>query len=220
MKNVIGFLNELKSNNDRPWFEANKEKYLSAKDEFESLVKDVAAEMNKVDMIEQSKIFRIYRDVRFSKDKSPYKENMGASFSRATKLLRGGYYLHVEPGNSFVGGGFWQPEPHDLKRIRDEFAINPEPIMDILNNKEFKDCFGALSSEDSLKTPPKGYDKALPAIDLIKYKSYVAMKSFKDADILKSDFKDEVVHVFKTLRPFFDYMSEVLTTNLDGESVV
>lgn len=220
MKQVISFLNELKANNDRVWFEANKSIYLDAKSAFENLIKGVEAEMNQVDVLEKTKIFRIYRDVRFSKDKSPYKENMGASFSRAGKLRRGGYYIHIEPGSSFAGGGFWQPEPGDLKRIRDEFAFDSRHIYEIINDAQFQKTFGGLDSYDALKTMPKGYAKDLPAIELIKQKSFVAMHSFTDKEVTSPDFGTKVFEVFKDLRPFFDYMSEVLTTNLDGELVV
>ncbi|MBK8635975.1 MAG: DUF2461 domain-containing protein [Saprospiraceae bacterium] len=218
MKNVIAFLENIRDNNNRPWFEEHKEEYQNALETFKELVTDIDQKLSKTDVLEKSKVFRIYRDVRFSKDKLPYKNNMAAYFERASKMRRGGYYIHIQPGgDTFVGGGFWQPEPDDLKRIRDEFAYDHQTISKILKAPQFIKYFGGISTEDALKNPPRGYDKELPGIQLIKQKSFVASRKFTDKEVLSPTFGDEVVKTFETLRPFFDYMSAVLTTNINGE---
>ena len=131
---TLEFLRELSANNHRDWFQANKGRYESAFENMKQVVGVVKAGLEETDHIEKANLFRIYRDVRFSKDKSPYKDYFGVGFSRATKQLRGGYYLHVQPGESFVGGGFWEPNAPDLKRIRDEFAFDDKPIRAIMSD--------------------------------------------------------------------------------------
>ena len=180
-------------------------------------------EMNKHDVLEtdsgKKSLFRIYRDTRFGKDKTPYKTNWAGGFKRATKKRRGGYYFHIESGNSFVGGGFWGPEPKDLKRIRDEFAHDAAPIRKILKNKSFIDTFGKLHGEQ-VKTTPKGFSVDNPAIDLIRHKQFLLMHKFTDKEVMSDDFLKRVNDTFKKMRPFFDYMSEVLTTDVNGISTV
>jgi len=213
------FLKDLSANNNRDWFNANKPVYQEALDNAKAFVAEVEEGLNATDNIEKSKIFRIYRDVRFSKNKQPYKESFGASFARATAKLRGGYYLHLQPGHTFVGGGFWAPNPADLKRIRDEFALDDKPIRKIVADKTFKKYFGELQG-DAVKTAPKGFDKNHPAIDLLRHKQFVISRPFTDKEALGKDFGDEVVATFLAMRPFFDYMSEVLTTDLNGVSLI
>lgn len=165
-------------------------------------------------------MFRIYRDVRFSKDKSPYKTHWSGSFKRASKYRRGGYYFHIEPGNqSFIAGGFWAPNKEDLARIREEIAQAPDEFREIIETKTFVDTFGSLQGEQ-LKSAPKGYDKDHPAIDLLRYKQFIVVKPFSDEEVLRSDFVEVVNAVFQKMRPFFDYMSEVLTTDANGEPIV
>ena len=219
MQLILDFLTKLGENNNKEWFSANKHLYTKANEEFKTLASKIHEELSKFDLLEAPKTFRIYRDVRFSADKSPYKRNMGVHIARATKLRRGGYYLHVEPGASFIGGGFWQPEPHDLKRIRDEFAADPHSIQKVIQSPDFQQYFHHLSGE-KLTRPPKGYDSQLPAIDLIKHKSFVASKPLSDAELLNPDFHILAADVFRTMIPFHDYMSTVLTTNLNGELIV
>src|SRR5687768_8320944 len=180
-------------------------------------VKDaVVKSLNKKDMLEDGRVFRIYRDVRFSKDKAPYKNNFGIHFTRAGKERRGGYYLHIQPGESFAGGGFWAPEPQDLKRIRDEFAFDDQPIRKIISNKTFVKYFGGLQGEE-LKTAPSGYERDHPAIDLIRRKQFIVSRNFSDKEIQDKNFIKEVTLTFEAMRAFFDYMSEVLSTDLNGQ---
>ncbi len=213
------FLKDLSANNTREWFQANKAAYEAAYENFNHFVKAVETELGKSDHLEGSKTFRIYRDVRFSKDKSPYKNHFGAGFKRGARMLRGGYYLHLQPGESFAGGGFWEPEPDDLKRIRDEFAFDIQPIRQIESDPVFKKYFGGIQGE-GLKTAPKGYDKNLPGIDLIRKKQFIVMRPFTDQEVTQPTFLQEVVKTFMAMRPYFDYMSVVLTTDSNGESIL
>jgi uncharacterized protein (TIGR02453 family) len=215
---TLKFLKDLEKNNNRDWFLAHKEQYDKATSNMKEVLQEVIHGLNKKDVIEDGRLFRIYRDVRFSKDKSPYKNNFGIHFVRATKARRGGYYLHIQPGSSFVGGGFWAPNPEDLKRIRDEFAFDDKPIRKILASKSFISHFGKLDGEE-LKTAPSGYDRDSRAIDLIRKKQFLISRPFKDKEITDPGFVKEIVKTFEAMRPFFDYMSEVLTTNLDGEKL-
>lgn len=213
------FFRALSRNNRREWFQERKARFDSLQDQLKSFLEDLRGEMEKTDLIESAKVFRIYRDVRFSTDKSPYKSHMGMELKRATALRRGGYYLHLEPGGSFAGGGFWAPEPQDIKRIRDEFAMDAAPVRAILADRTFKKYFGSLEGE-ALKTAPAGYDRDHPDIDLIRMKQWVMRRPFSDEEVMKPGFGREVVKTFVAMRPFFDYMSEVLTTDLNGERIV
>ncbi|MEZ4954012.1 MAG: DUF2461 domain-containing protein [Saprospiraceae bacterium] len=219
LPDTIDFLKSISVNNNKDWFQKNKPKYDAALDNIKAFVSAVEKDLNVNDVIEKSKTFRIYRDVRFSKDKAPYKEYFGSSFMRASAARRGGYYLHIEPGNSFVGGGFWAPNPADLKRIRDEFAMDDKPIRKIIADKTFKKYFGSLHGE-AVKTAPKGFDKDHPAIDLIRMKQYTVTRQFSDEEVLAKNFQKEVVKTYEAMRPYFDYMSEVLTTDLNGVSLL
>jgi uncharacterized protein (TIGR02453 family) len=215
----LQFLRDLNDNNDRVWFHSNKARYDEVLDNMKQFLKGVESALGETDHLEAATLFRIYRDVRFSKDKSPYKNNFGMGFSRATKRLRGGYYLQIEPGASFAGGGFWSPNASDLKRIRDEFVADDKPIRQITAAPIFKQYFGILDG-DELKTAPRGYEKDSPALDLIRKKSFVVRRRFTDAEVISPDFLNVVKLTFEAMRPYFDYMSEVLTTDLNGESLI
>lgn len=215
----LQFLKDLSQNNHRDWFQANKSRFEAAQENMKQFTKAVEAALGETDHLESAKLFRIYRDVRFSKDKTPYKNSFGIGFSRATKRLRGGYYLHIEPGASFVGGGFWEPNVSDLKRIRDEFVADDKPIRQITADPTFKKYFGDLQG-DELKSAPRGYDKDSPVIDLIRKKSFVVSRKFSDAEVTGDHFLQEVKQTFEAMRPYFNYMSEVLTTDMNGVSLV
>lgn len=217
--NTLQFLRDLAQNNNRPWFQANKARYEVALENMKQFTNALEKALGETDHLDETTLFRIYRDVRFSPDKSPYKNHFGIHFSRATKRLRGGYYLHIEPGASFAGGGFWQPNPRDLKRIRDEFAADAQPIRQIIADAGFQKYFSAIQGEE-LKTAPKGYDKDHPAIDLIRKKSFTVHRNFTDAEVLSDGFLREIKLTFEAMRPYFDYMSMVLTTDLNGESII
>jgi uncharacterized protein (TIGR02453 family) len=217
------FLNQLKKNNNRDWFNDHKESYLEQHQNTIEFADQVLIELSKHDTIEtltgKKSLYRIYRDVRFGKDKSPYKTHWAGGFKRATKKLRGGYYFHIEKGNAMVGGGFWSPDKEDLLRIREDIAFDAEPLRKIINSKSFKENFGTLDGEQ-LKTCPKGFDKEHPAVDLLRYKQFIIAKKFTDQEVLSPDFAKKVSDTFQLMRPFFDYMSESLTTDANGESLV
>ena len=217
-KSTLEFLKQLKENNDRDWFATNKKAFETEQKLAKTFFTSVGEQLGKIDSIERIQIFRIYRDVRFSKDKSPYKNHFSVGFTRTKPMLRGGYYLHIEPGGSFVGGGFWEPNAADLHRIRKEFEMDDEEIRTIITDATFKKFFGELKGEE-LKTAPKGFDKTHPAIDLIRKKQFLLTRSFSDKEVLAPNFQEEVLATFQAMRPFFDYMSEVLSTDLNGESL-
>ncbi len=219
----LDFLTTLKANNDREWFNKNKPLYIEQHGQIISFAEELLGLMNQHDHLEtpngKKSIYRIYRDTRFSKDKTPYKTHWGGYFKRATAKLRGGYYFHIESGNSFVGGGFWAPNPADLKRVREEIDADDQEFRGIVNTKAFTKTFGSLLG-DQLKSAPKGYPKDHPAIDLLRYKQYLLMHKFTDKEVLSADFPQKVTDIFRQMRPFFDYMSEVLTTDVNGVSLV
>jgi uncharacterized protein (TIGR02453 family) len=216
------FLTKLKKNNNRDWFNAHKEEYLQQLAYIESFAEALLAEMNKHDVLEtvsgKKSLQRIYRDTRFSPDKTPYKTNWSGGFTRATSLRRGGYYFHIEPGNSFVAGGFWAPDAKDMKLIRDDISFDPAPLRKIISDKDFKASFGSLQGEQ-LKTTPKGFDPADEAIDLLRYKQFLLQRRFTDQEVLSADFVKLANQTYIHMRPFFDYMSVVLTSDADGSSV-
>ena len=217
---VFTFLRKLGKNNNRDWFAKNKPQYVKAHEHFKAFAASLNEEMEKIDNIEKMKLFRIYKDVRFSKDKTPYKTSFSGGFSRATAKLRGGYYFHLEPGGkSMVGGGFWQPEAHDLKRIREEIAADDKPLRKIINSASFKKHWGKIEGQQ-LKTAPKGFPKDHPAIDLLRYKSYIVTHNFTDKEVTTPGFSKELLKYLKATRPFFNYMSEVLTTDINGVPLV
>ncbi|MDQ6481297.1 DUF2461 domain-containing protein [Dyadobacter sp. LHD-138] len=215
----LEFLKSLEQNNNRDWFNAHKEEFIAQQTAIEIFADALLTELRKHDLIEtpsgKKSLHRIYRDTRFSKEKIPYRTNWSGSFARATKQLRGGYYFHIEPGNSFIGGGFWGPNPEDLKRVRDDISFDATPLRNILNAQSFLDTFGTLHGEQ-VKTSPKGFDANHEAIDLLRYKQFLLMKRFSDQEVLSPDFLQEVNQTFKNMRPFFDYMSAVLTTDMNG----
>lgn len=217
MKKAFEFLKQIKENNNREWFAQNKPEFDLIVQGNKIFFNELFSVFQKYDSLEGIHIFRIYKDVRFSKDKTPYKTHFGISFSRTKPMLRGGYYIHLEPNNSFVGGGFWNPNNEDLFRIRKEFEMDLYEIEKIISDKTFKKYFGELQGEDGVKTAPKGFDKNHPAIDLIRKRQYVVIRKFSDREVFSADFSNEIINTFLAMRPFFDYMSDVLTTDLNGE---
>lgn len=217
-KSTFKFLKDLQKNNNREWFEKNKEtRYKPAHEDMIHFMDSLLAEMKKVDNIEttsgKKSLYRIYRDVRFAKDKSPYKPFFGGRIKRATTWLRGGHYIHIEPGNSFIAGGFFNPNPEDLKLIRDEIAHDSKPLREILENPDFKATWGSFEGE-AVKTSPRGYDPDHPDIDLIRFKQFHLSSHFTDEEVLSEDFIFEVVKSFLVIRPYFNYMSELLTRDI------
>lgn len=222
-KSSLDFLTQLKENNNKVWFDANKSKYLEELNHIETFAGALLQELSKTDVLEtasgKKSVYRIYRDIRFAKDKTPFKTFWGGSFTRATSQRRGGYYFHLEKGNSFFAGGFWGPNAGDLKRVRSEFAHDSKPMQKILKSKTFVSTFGTLQGEQ-LKTAPKGYDVTHEAIDLLRYKQFLIIKRFTDDEVLSPNFLEQALQTCVNMRPFFDYMSEVLSTDSNGESIL
>jgi uncharacterized protein (TIGR02453 family) len=220
---TINFLKTLSKNNNRDWFNARKNKYEIARENMIEFSDALLFEMNKHDNIEtpsgKKSLYRIYRDVRFSKDKTPYSGYWGGGYRRATKKLRGGYYFHIEKGNSSLMGGFWGPSPDDLQRIRQDIDLNHAEWRKVLADKTFKKTFGQLRGEQ-VKSAPRGFDKDHEAIDLLRYKQFIIKHSFTDKEVLSKDFVKKANDIFKKMRPFFDHMSEILTTDANGESIL
>ncbi len=214
---TLRFLNALKKNNNKDWFDKNKVQYLAAKDNMELVVSDVIKEIGKFDktiagLQAKSCVFRIYKDVRFSKDKTPYKTNMGASINEGGKKAIGpGYYLHIEPGNSFIAGGMWMPPGDELKKIRQEIDYNPKPLKKALANPAFKKYFGGLSPEYKLKTTPKGYDKGHADIELLRFNSFIVWHKIPDKILASKTFAKEIAKGAKIMKPFLDYLKVAIS---------
>ena len=219
-KTTLDFLTTLKENNNRDWFNEHKAAFLKEQTNAKDFYHAIMDNLNKHDVIEKFKLFRIYRDVRFSKDKTPYQPHFAGSFSRSGKELRGGYYLRIRPGESFLAGGFWAPNKEDLFRIRKEFEFDDTEIRKILAEEKYNTIFGGVLEGEELKSAPRGFSKENPSLDLIRKKGFVAVRKFTDKEVLAPNFLEVVGDSFLALRPFFDYMSYVLTTNLNGESIV
>lgn len=213
------FMRMLAANNNREWFAAYKDAYQKELGLVEHFADALLNDLQTHDVIEtpagKKSLHRIYRDIRFSKDKTPFKTNWSGGFRRATKYRRGGYYYNFEPGNSFVLGGFRGPNPQDLKRIRDDIAFDARPLRNILGSAAFINTFSKLEGEQ-IKTSPKGYDPTHDAIDLLRYKQFLIVRRFSDQEVLNENFFREVCWAFRNMRPFFDYMSDVLTIDVNG----
>lgn len=222
MKKAFQFLTELRDNNNREWFEANRYSYEIAREEVEVLVDKLLLKLQKHDVLDtpsgKKSMQRIYRDIRFSKDKTPYKRHFGGQFKRSTRFRRGGYYYHFEPGNNFVVAAFWNPSKEDLAWIRSHLAEDIEPLREIVMSSEFVQSFGELKGT-KLKVKPRDYPKDHPNIEWLKFKQFLVFKNFTNQEVLSKDFPHKVDNAFKNMRPFLDYMSEILTTDLNGVEV-
>ena len=215
----LAFLKLLKKNNEREWFNENKTAFQKEQVLIEAFAQHLLDLMNTHDVIEtpsgKKSLYRIYRDTRFSTDKTPYKTHWSGSFKRAGKQRRGGYYFHIESGNTFVAGGFFGPSPQDLKLIRENIAFDALPLREILIDKTFITSFEHLKGEQ-LKTTPKGFDAMHKDIDLLRYKQFLLVHHFSDKEVLSTDFLANCNEIFKNMRPFLDYMTEILTTDING----
>tara|TARA_Y100000385_G_scaffold101031_2_gene104432 strand:+ start:1932 stop:2600 length:669 start_codon:yes stop_codon:yes gene_type:complete len=219
-KNVFNFLEALKSHNNREWFKSNISTFRTVESEVKNFHSHLYDQLNQSDSIDNFKVFRIYRDVRFSKNKTPYKTYFSGSFHRTKPELRGGYYLHLAPNNeSFIATGFWNPDKEDLMRLRKEFEIDADEFRAIIAEPRFKANWGPLMGNE-LKSSPRGFAKQHPNIDLIRKKQFIFKKAYTDKEVLSDQFLQEVIYSFMVIRPYFDYMSSILTTNLNGEPIL
>lgn len=219
-KDTLQFLDDLKANNNRDWFLENKKRYEAFKKDYQQLVADLLDAMKPLDpsleMLEvKNCTFRINRDIRFSKDKTPYKSHLGIWLSSGAKgLNRSGYYIHLEKGASFIAGGLYCPESEDLKKMRKEIAFFYEDLEAILAEKDFKSEFGNFdrNEKDTLKNPPRGYDKEHPAIELLKLKSFEASQKIDFSAASKKDFVAVMSQKLIALKPLNDYINRALTS--------
>lgn len=211
---TLAFLRDLKAHNDREWFTANRERYDTARAAFEDVVDDVILAYNEVEPVHglQTKdcVYRIYRDVRFSGDKSPYKTAMSASIGPGgRKSQRLNLYVHIEPEGCFVATGLYAPTPEQIKRVRAAIAEDARPLRAVLNAKDFKKHFGALSGE-RLKSAPRGYAADHPDADLLAYKQYLAIRNLPEDLVLGPKLVPQLIASAHALRPFCDYFNRLL----------
>ncbi len=219
-KEALHFLEDLIANNNTEWMHANKKRYEEYKKEYHNFIASLLAELKPLDKsLEPLEVknctFRINRDIRFSKDKSPYKTNMGAWFSQNRNRKNSpGYYIHFEKGKSFIAGGVWCPEPIELKQIRREIAFYHEDLEKIVSNPTFKKEFKELSREENnvLKKAPKDFDPNHPAIEFLKLKSYTASHKIDDSLFTDPDFSKKIAKQLITLKPLNDFLSRALET--------
>ncbi len=215
---TLKFLTQLKKNNNKTWFDAHRAQYEAARIDFSNFIQLVIDALQKTDtsiagLTSKECLFRINRDVRFSKDKKPYKENFGAAISAGgRKSIYAAYYFHCSPGNSFVGGGLWMPDPNHLKKIRQEIDYNWEEFQSILKEKSFKKIFGDLyqGAEISLSRTPKGYQEDHPAIEYLKLKSFIAETKITDEEMTKSTLHKKTIAAFESLQPLFRFINRSL----------
>jgi len=211
---TLKFLSALKKNNNRDWFLANKKEYEAAKKDFidlaQQLITGITTFDKKIAGLEAKNcVFRINRDVRFSNDKSPYKTNMGANMSPGGKKSpAAGYYFHIEPGESFLAGGMFMPEPEKLKAVREDIIYDPNTFKKIIGSKEFKKHYSKLWDEGKLKTAPKGFDKEHPDIDLVKFKSYIVVKNLSDKEVMDKNLVKKALEAYKALKPMNDFLNK------------
>jgi uncharacterized protein (TIGR02453 family) len=219
---TLKFLKGLEKNNNKPWFEKNRTAYEDAKADFAQFIQTVIDKHGKKDeSIKELKakecMFRINRDVRFAKDKSPYKNNFGASINRGgKKSIYAGYYFHCQPGEAFVGGGLWVPMPPDLKKVRQEVDYCFDEFKKIIGAKKFRAVYGDLikDSETSLVKVPQGFEKDNPAAEYIKLKSFIAMKKVDDAAITSKDLVKTTIEAFETLQPLLVFLNRALVSDV------
>jgi uncharacterized protein (TIGR02453 family) len=219
---TLKFLSEIAENNNRDWFQENKQFYLQVQENMHSFINALIFEMNKHDQLEnrsaKKSLYRIYSDMRFSKDKQPYRAKFDLGLKRSGKQRRGGYYMNIKPGNSYLACGFFSPNPEDLKKIRFDITDNHPKWNDLLQSESIKSNFGSLKGNIVLTTP-RGFQKDHVAIELIRHKQFYLRHDFSDQEVLSADFLTTVNSIYQSVRPFFDYMSMVLTTNSNGEEI-
>lgn len=215
---TLKFLKDLSKHNNKPWFDAHRQQYDDAKKDFETFIQTLIDKHGRRDtyikeLTARNCLFRINRDIRFSKDKTPYKTNMGASISRGgRKSIYAGYYFHLEPGQSFVGGGIWMPMPEETKKVRQEIDYCLDEFRKIVESKKFKTVYGGLyiDSETSLSRVPQGFEKDNPAAEYLKLKSWIATQALKDADITSKDLVKKALVAFETLQPLVEFINRSL----------
>lgn len=213
----FAFFKELEQNNDRDWFLAHKAEFDAAKAEVDTFYNELLSELVRLDAIKDVKVYRIYRDIRFSKDKTPYKTHFGGIYKRIQPHNRGSLYVQIAPGDSFIGGGFFGPNKDDLFRIRKAIELE-EDLAEILNEPNLVRTYGEMYGE-KLKTAPKGFEKEHERLNLLQYKQFLLIKHYTDEEVQSPAFKEKVIADYKIMLPFLAYMTDVLTTDENGESL-
>ncbi|MDO5663856.1 MAG: DUF2461 domain-containing protein [Bacteroidia bacterium] len=213
---IFNFLAHLQIYNDRNWFNENKHEYNEAKESFEVFINKLIVPLSQLDssigtVSAADCIFRIYRDIRFSKDKTPYKTHFSAFIANGGRKTRmAGYYIHLQPDESFLAGGIYAPDPATLESIRNAIYHNPDKMRKILDDKKFKKLFAEISNEDKLKNPPKGYPKNFKEIELIKNKHFVTHFALDNNFFLKENVIKRLMEIFKIQHPFNEFLNEAV----------
>jgi uncharacterized protein (TIGR02453 family) len=215
---TLTFLSALKKNNNKPWFDAHRAQYEAARIDFQNFIQLVIDDLGRTDttiagLQARNCLFRINRDIRFSADKTPYKSNFGASIKReGRKAPYAGYYFHLEPGKSFVGGGLWMPEPEAVKKVRQEIDYNWPEFQNIVTDKKFKSTYGDVyrGGDVSLVKMPKAYEADHPAIAYLKLKSFIAEASIADTELTTANLHKKTVAAYKALYPFLQFINRTL----------
>jgi uncharacterized protein (TIGR02453 family) len=217
MKNIFSFLEALAQNNNRDWFQDNKKTYQAALDTFREFIGSILVGVSKTDpsvgnLEAKDTIFRIYKDVRFSKDKTPYKTHFGGWMAKGgRKSTDAGYYFHLEPGNTFMAAGVWMPPKEQLTLIRQEIMYNPSDYFKIINDPVVSKAYERGGKEDMLKKGPAGFPKDFEFMEEIKYKHYIFSKNYENQDVIKSGFPEKVTHDYKGLFPLVDYLNHAMS---------
>ncbi|MFA8300966.1 MAG: DUF2461 domain-containing protein [Hyphomicrobiales bacterium] len=217
MKEILNFLSDLRDNNNKEWFDLNRDRYQQTKELFLELTEQFNSAISLIDkdipiVNPKDCMFRIFRDVRFSKDKTPYKINYGSYISiGGRKSNFPGYYIHIEPNNSFFGGGYYYPSPEHLKLIRDEIYNNASELNEIINNKAFKSIYGQIDDYAMLKTRPKGFPKDFKDMELLKHKSFTTTMHVSDDNILSGQLVENLIPAIKAILPFNQYLRKALS---------
>jgi uncharacterized protein (TIGR02453 family) len=209
---TLNFFKEIKHHNNKPWFEENKPRYEAIRNDFADFVAELVSGIKKFEFIPDKDpkkyLFRIYRDLRFSPDKTPYKTHLSAVIDRGLNETKCPFYIHIQPGESFVGGGIWQPSSDLLRRVRQEIDFNGSDLNKIIQSKSFKNTFGFFEGE-KLSRPPKGYEVNNPNIELLKLKQYVIRHSFSDKEVCSEEFGTKVLETYQAALDFFHFFDVV-----------
>ena len=210
---TFNFFKQIEENNNKLWFENNRLIYETAKANYLEFMEVLLPKIRNIDKIVEKDLkkyaSRIHRDVRFSKNKSPYKNNISSLIERALDYKKCPFYIHIQPNGSFIGGGVYQPEPPLLKRVRQEIDYNSSELHKIIGKKGFKEKFGKITG-DSLVRPPKGYEEDNPNIELLKLKFYIVRKDFSDEEVMSPDFVDNLAEMYREAIPFFEFLDNAI----------
>jgi uncharacterized protein (TIGR02453 family) len=214
---VLDFLSKLKENNNREWFQGNKKWYEASRKEVENFVSEMIVTISAIDPSLETPamkdcIFRIFRDVRFGADKSPYKTNFGAFIARGgRKSSNPGYYFHFEPGESMLAAGVYQPQPDTLKLLRNEVYYHSQELKTIFGKPSFKNYFEHMGDFDKMKKAPKDYPADFPDIDLLKYRSYIVSQNIPDKIVISDKYQMQVLDMVKELQPFMAFLNRAIS---------